>query len=315
MDALPIQDRKSTAYSSKISGKMHACGHDAHTAILLGTAMVLSKLKDKLPGNVRFIFQPAEETTGGADRMIKEGALETPHVNAVVGLHMDENIPSGCIGIKYGQMNAASNPFKTTIKGKGAHGAAPHDGVDAIAISAQVISALQTIVSRETDPTDSAVVTIGMINGGNAPNIICDTVVLKGIIRTLNNTLRTNVQNRLCQVVSGITESMMGNAEIKIDESYPCLINDDAMTDLLKKSASEILGNDKIVMLNRPSLGVEDFAYFGQHVPSVFYRLGCRNEKKGIIHPAHGCFFDIDEDSLLTGVLVHCQTVIKYLFK
>lgn len=313
MDALPVQEKKNVSYRSKTDGKMHACGHDAHCAILLGTARILNSIRDTLPGNVRLIFQPAEETCGGADRMIQEGALQNPEVGAVFGLHMDESINTGYIGVKYGKMYAASNPFKLIIKGSSSHGAYPHKGVDAIAISAQIVTALQTIVSREVNPVDSAVITIGAINGGNACNIICDEVVLDGIIRTIDYDTRVFVKKRLSKVAGGIAESMRGSCQLDIVEGYPCLINDDKMVDLIKSSASKILGADRIVMLDKPNLGVEDFAYFGKHVPSVFIKLGCRNEEKEIVYPAHSSMFDIDEDSLIIGVLAETQMVIDYL--
>lgn len=313
MDALPIQDKKNVSYCSKINGKMHACGHDAHTAILLGTAKILNCMRNQLPGNVRLIFQPAEETCGGADRMIHEGALQNPHVDAVFGLHMDESIDTGYIGIKYGKMYAASNPFKLVIKGNSSHGANPHEGIDAIAISAQIISALQNVVSREVNPVDPAVITIGAINGGSACNIICEEVVLEGIIRTIDENTRTYVKKRLYDIANGIAESMRGSCELNIEEGYPCLVNDRKMLDLFKLSASQILGSDRIMLLDKPNMSVEDFAYFGKYIPSAFIKLGCRSEAKGIIHPAHSSLFDIDEDSLVTGVLIEAQMVIDYL--
>lgn len=313
MDALPIQEKNNVSYCSKIEGRMHACGHDAHTSILLGTARVLSGMRNELPGNVRLIFQPAEETCGGAEKIIQEGALENPKVDAVIGLHMDESIDTGCLGIKYGKMYAASNPFKMVIKGSSSHGAYPHMGVDAIAISAQVISSLQNIISREVSPTDSGVITIGTINGGNACNIICDEVVLEGIMRTIDEDTREFIKKRVFDLADGISRSMRGSCELDITEGYPCLINDGKMVDLFKSSASKILGSDRIVVLDKPILSVEDFAYFGKHVPSAFIKLGCRNEAKGIIYPAHSSKFDIDEDSLLIGVMAESQMVLDFL--
>ncbi|MDI6617617.1 MAG: M20 family metallopeptidase [Clostridiales bacterium] len=314
MDALPILEANNVSYASKCSGKMHACGHDAHTAILLGTATVLNSMKDELPGNIRLIFQPAEETTGGAEIMINEGALKDPDVNGVIGLHMEESIKAGCIGIKYGIMNASSNPFEITIKGKSSHGAYPHEGVDAILISAYVLTALQSVVSRETNPLNSVVLTIGTVNGGYAPNVICDKVVLKGILRTMDAGLRKSIPKRIVKITDGITKSMNASFDFDMYEGYPCLINDKGMTDLIIKSAAEQITRENVLMLENPSMGVEDFAYFCYNVPSAFYRLGCRNEKKGIVNSAHSPLFDIDEDSIEIGMITECQAAVNFIF-
>lgn len=313
IDALPLKDNKKCSYSSKVEGKMHACGHDAHTAILLGVAKILNGIKDELKGSVKLFFEPAEETTGGAKLMIKEGVLEDPKVDRVIGLHVDENIEVGNIGVKLGVVNAASNPFTIKIKGLGAHGAKPHMGVDPIVISGHVILALQEIVSRELPPTDAAVITIGSIHGGTAENIIPEEVVILGTMRTMRMEHREYVKKRLYDITAGIVNSMRGKFEIDIRESYPCLYNDDyAIKDILK-SASEEIGQNHIKMLESPSMGVESFAYFSMERPSAFYYLGCRNESKNIIYPAHGSLFDIDEDCLPIGVAVQCRAVYDFL--
>lgn len=313
MDALPIQDMKDCEYSSRNAGKMHACGHDAHTAILMGAAKILNGMKDSLNGNVVLLFEPAEETTGGARIMIKEGVLEKPYVEAVIGLHVDENIDSGMVGVKKGVVNAASNPFTIRIEGKGGHGARPEATVDPVVIASSVVMNLQTIVSRELTPTVPAVLTIGTINGGTAQNIIPEEVVLSGIIRTMTTEHREYVKLRLREIAEGVTMSMRGTCQVEIEESYPCLYNDDGMLELLKDSAAEQLGEENVIDLDKPSLGVESFAYFSMERPSVFYFLGCRNEDKGITHPAHSSKFDIDEDCMAAGVAVHCAAAYKYL--
>ena len=313
IDGLPIQDKKTCEYSSKVKGKMHACGHDGHTTILLGAAKILNKHKDEFSGIVKLIFEPAEETTGGAKVMIKEGVLENPKVDVMCGLHVEETIDCGSIMVRKGTVNAASNPFNITIKGAGGHGAYPDTAIDPIVIAGHVITSLQSIVSREIKPVNPSVVTIGSIHGGTAQNIIPSEVKMSGIIRTMTNEDREFAKQRLKEIVNGICTTFRGSAEIEIEESYPCLYNDDDMVDLLEKSAIEILGEENVKLQKNPKLGVESFAYFANEVPSVFYFLGIRNEKKGIIHSAHNNLFDIDEDALPIGVAIQCEIALNYL--
>ena len=313
IDGLPIQDKKTCEYSSKVKGKMHACGHDGHTTILLGAAKILNKHKDEFSGTVKLIFEPAEETTGGAKVMIKEGVLENPKVDVMCGLHVEETIDCGSIMVRKGTVNAASNPFNITIKGAGGHGAYPDTAIDPIVIAGHVITSLQSIVSREIKPVNPSVVTIGSIHGGTAQNIIPSEVKMSGIIRTMTNEDREFAKQRLKEIVNGICTTFRGSAEIEIEESYPCLYNDDDMVDLLEKSAIEILGVENVKLQKNPKLGVESFAYFANEVPSVFYFLGIRNEKNGIIHSAHNNLFDIDEDALPIGVAIQCEIAVNYL--
>lgn len=313
IDGLPIQDKKTCEYSSKVKGKMHACGHDGHTTILLGAAKILNKHKDEFSGTVKLIFEPAEETTGGAKVMIKEGVLENPKVDVMCGLHVEETIDCGSIMVRKGTVNAASNPFNITIKGAGGHGAYPDAAIDPIVIAGHVITSLQSIVSREIKPVNPSVVTIGSIHGGTAQNIIPSEVKMSGIIRTMTNEDREFAKQRLKEIVNGICTTFRGSSEIEIEESYPCLYNDDDMVDLLEKSAIEILGVENVKLQKNPKLGVESFAYFANEVPSVFYFLGIRNEKKGIIHSAHNNLFDIDEDALPIGVAIQCEIAVNYL--
>lgn len=313
IDALPLDDRKSCEYSSKIKGRMHACGHDAHMTILMGAARILNKIKDNLNGNVKLFFEPAEETTGGARFMIKEGVLENPNVDAVIGLHVAEGIECGKIGIKKGVVNAASNPFNIRIIGKGGHGAHPEDTVDPVVISSNIILALQTIVSREIPPTDPAVITVGSIHGGSAQNIIPEEVNINGIIRTMKSEHREYVIKRVTEVVEGISKTMRGSCEIDIQESYPCLYNNDLMVDLLTECAKNVIGEANIIEMEKPSMGVESFAYFSMERPAAFYFLGAGNSDKGITHPAHGSLFDIDENCLPIGVAIQCSMAYDYL--
>lgn len=315
IDALPLEDKKSCDYSSKVKGKMHACGHDAHTAILMGVAKILNSIKDDLKGNVKLLFEPAEETVGGARFMIKDGVLDNPNVDAVIGLHVSENIEVGKIGVKRGVFNAASNPFTIVIKGRGGHGAHPEDTIDPIVIASHVILALQTIVSREIPPVDPAVITIGSIHAGTAQNIIPGEIILSGIIRTMKGEHREYVKRRLTEIVEGITTSMRGSCTINIEESYPCLSNNDKVLDLIIDSARNIIGESNINILDSPSMGVESFAYFSMERPSAFYFLGVKNEEKGIIHPAHGNLFDIDEDAIPIGAAIQCKAAYDFLNK
>ena len=313
IDGLPMQDKKSCSYASKISGKMHACGHDGHTTILLGAAKLLNKNKDKFNGTIKLIFEPAEETTGGAKVMIEEGVLTNPNVDVMCGLHVEETLDAGMIMVRRGTVNAASNPFNITIKGSGGHGAYPDTAVDPIVMASHVVTSLQGIVSREIKPVNPAVVTIGSIHGGTAQNIIPNEVKLGGIIRTMTNEDREFAKVRLKEIVNGVCTTFRGSAEIEIEESYPCLYNDDNMVKILEDSAKNIIGAENVKLQKNPKLGVESFAYFANEVPSVFYFLGIRNEEKGIIHPAHNSLFDIDEDALPIGVAIQCEVAINYL--
>lgn len=313
MDALPIQDKKVCSYSSKVPGKMHACGHDAHTTILLGVARILNKNKRLFGGCVKLFFEPAEETVGGAPFMIKEGVLENPRVDAIVGLHVTEDLDYGKIRIKSGVVNAASNPYKIKIKGRGGHGAAPHTTIDPIVIASNVVMALQTIVSREIAPVNPSVITVGSINGGTAQNVIPEEVEIIGIIRTLTKEDREYVVRRFKELVTGICRGMRGECDIYIEEGYPCLYNNATMVERVKYVGKELLGVENVVEQKHPSMGVESFAFFAMERTSAFYYLGTGNRTKGTDKAAHSNLFDIDEDAIPLGVAMQCGIAYDYL--
>lgn len=310
MDALKVLDLKNVPYSSKKEGVMHACGHDAHTSILIGAGALLKSFEKDLKGTVRLIFQPAEETDGGAVDMIEEGCLKD--VDGIIGLHVDENIDTGFVGAKRGTVCAASNPFEIRVFGKGAHGAAPDTGVDAILIAANIINNLQNIISREVSSLDNAVITIGTISGGTALNAISSSVVMEGILRTVGDDLRGFCKDRIRSVVENTSSMMRGRAEIDFVEGYPSFNNDEAILKLFTNLVSQTK-NIQLVEIDKPAMGVEDFAYYARKVPGLYYRLGCRNKEKGIDNPAHGSYFDIDEKAMVIGCAMQAMLAYEYL--
>jgi len=316
MDGLAIQEETGLPFASTIAGKMHACGHDSHTAMQLGAAKLLLENKDKLTGNAKLIFQPAEEGPGGAKPMIDDGVMENPKVDAVLGLHIGlvfKEVGTGQVGVGYGQLMACLDRFKIIIKGKGCHGAMPEMGVDPIVIAGQVISTLQTIVSREIAPTTPAVVTIGIIRGGQAYNIIPDIVEMEGTARALDQQVREKNAARIEDIVKQVTRGMRGDYEFEYIFGYPALSNDAEFTKEFVKVAQEIVGEENVLEIAKPTMGGEDFAFFLKMVPGTFFFLGGGNEEKGIVYPHHSAKFDVDEDVFWKGTALLTQGAIDWL--
>lgn len=313
MDALPIDEVSDKPYKSQNKNVMHACGHDAHVAVLLGVCKVLNNFKDKFGGVVKAVFQPGEETSGGALPMIEEGVLENPHTDVCVALHCDSDLDCGTIRVKPGSLYASPDDFRITVKGKGGHGAEPHNCIDPIMISASIIQALNNLISRETDPFDNAVISVGSIHGGSATNIIPDSVEIQGTARSLTNEVRGFLKKRIGETAEGICKTFGAECEYEYTELFPPLINDEKLAEDVYDSACRSIGKDKCVWGGAPTMAGEDFSYFSQNRPSVLLKLGCRNKSLGIVSPIHHSSFDIDENCLKTGVKVFVGFVLDYL--
>ncbi|MGI6358594.1 MAG: M20 metallopeptidase family protein [Bacillota bacterium] len=315
IDALPVPEQTGVAYASKTPGRMHACGHDGHTAILMGVAKLLSEVKDQMAGTVKFFFQPAEEGPGGAAPMIEAGVMENPHVDAAMGLHLGTDLPTGHIGLRAGANSAGTDSIEITITGKGGHGAHPHKSIDAITAAGHAIVALQTIASREIDPLGSVVLTLGTINGGYRGNVIADTVVITGTVRTLDPEVRASMPERIERILSGVCAAMRTKFELKYNNGYPSVINDADMADMLERIGQRVLGADKVHRIANPSMGGEDFAYFAEKAPAIFFRLGGANEAKECIYPGHHPKYNFDEDAIPVGMAVMAEAALEYLNK
>jgi amidohydrolase len=302
MDALPINEKNKIPFRSKNPGVMHACGHDVHTASLLGAAQILHEISDQFGGTVKLIFQPSEEEyPGGAKVMIEEGVLENPSPSVIFGQHVFPELDAGKVGMKAGRFMASTDEIFITVKGRGGHGAIPHKNIDPVLIGSHIVIALQQIVSRNSNPAMPSVLSIGRFIADGHTNIIPDEVRLAGIIRTFDEEWRKEMKQKLKSIAQGIARSMGGSCQVKIDQGYPFLVNDEVITEKAMHHAAEYLGRENVVELDMRTTA-EDFAYFSQKIPGCFYRLGIRNEEKGINSSLHTATFDVDEDSLKTGM-------------
>jgi amidohydrolase len=301
LDALPITEDSGEPFASEIPGHMHACGHDAHTAMLLGAARTLGAHRETLGGNVVLVFQPAEEGPGGALPMIEAGVLDTePKIEAVAMLHVDVRLATGSVSITPGPVNAAADEFQITVHGVGGHGAAPHKAHDAIPCAAAVVLALQNIAARETDPLASVVVTVGTISGGYRNNVIADSVTLTGTVRTTDPQIREEIESRIRRIIGGVAAAYGCTAELRMIYGYPPVVNDPALAGAFARYLRET--TPVAVHQLAPTMGAEDFAYFAARVPGLLVRLGVRNEAIGAIHYVHSARFRLDEAAIPVGI-------------
>lgn len=313
MDALPIQEQTGLAFASQKEGVMHACGHDVHTAVLLGTASVLAENKALFRGNVKLFFQPAEEGVGGTKRMIAAGCMENPHVEAVFGLHSAPRLPAGKIGTKPGWTSASSDEIKIRVHGKSAHGASPDEGVDAIYIASQLVVALYGLMARRVRGTDSIALNVGKFHAGNANNIICECAELEAMYRTFRADTRQRMKQEICDLVHSLCKGFGGWAEITIEEGYDGHANDADRTRRLMELSRELMGEDAFVLRETPDMGTEDFCYFGQKAPAVFFDLGTGSAPGHPVMPLHSSRFTVDEDALYYGILMEAALALDYL--
>lgn len=310
MDALPLDEPEGCPFRSEHPGMMHACGHDAHVSMVLGAAKILHGMKDQLHGKVKLLFQPAEESEGGAAPMVQAGAMENPKVDRVYGLHVMPRLPLGVVETRPGTLNASTDTVLLTVRGKAAHGAYPETGVDAIVCAAQIVTALQTLVSRNLSPLQSAVLTFGMISGGTAQNIICDEVTLRGTLRTANRDIRAMMTQRIHETAEGIAKAMGCAAEVHVMTGYAALVNNDQEASRILRIAGRLLGSENAVIKDEPSMGGEDFSFFSDCAPGAFFHLGCSLPQNMPAPPLHSKDFHLEEDCLPIGAMMHVALVL-----
>jgi amidohydrolase len=313
MDALPIQEANNVPYKSKNPGVMHACGHDVHTSSLLGTAKILNEVKENYEGTVRLLFQPGEEKNpGGASYMIRDGALENPRPSAIIGQHVFPLLPVGKIGFREGMYMASCDEIYLKVIGKGGHGAAPDLAIDPVVIASHIIIALQQVISRNASPKQPTVLTFGRIIGEGATNVIPNEVNIAGTFRAMNEEWREAALVKIKKMAEHLAEGMGGKCEVDISRGYPYLENNPELTRKIRKAAEDYVGSENVVDIDI-TLGAEDFAYYSQVIPASFYRLGTRNDQKGITSYVHTPTFDVDEDALKIGPGLMAWMAVKEL--
>ena len=313
IDALPIQENTGLPFASEVPGVMHACGHDANCSTVLGAAAVLSKHRDAFTGNVKLFFQPNEEGTGGAVPMIQRGCMEDPHVDAAFALHVAPRLPLGQVGSRAGVNHAASDRVRIDIWGTSCHGAHPNNGTDAIWIAARVVEALYALQARRVEPTDPLVLTVGTIRGGTANNIVCDHVEMGVTLRSVRKDTVERFREEMTRLVEMTASSLGGRGEVSITPCYiPCR-NDDALYRRFREIAGGILGPENVIEQEAPSMGCEDFSFFADLVPSVYFSLGTGPAPGHAFAANHSDRFTINEDALSTGILLHCAMILDYL--
>lgn len=313
IDALPVKEMCDIDFKSVNKGVMHACGHDVHTAVMLGSAKILKEMENEFCGAVKFFFQPAEETVGGAERMIKEGCLRNPDVDAVIGLHVAPLVASGDIEFCRGKMNAASTEFEILVHGQSCHGAHPDDGVDPIVVASHIVTGLQSIISRNLSPANPGVITVGKFHSGTANNIIPETAVLSGIIRALDNNTQQYIKDCVRKFSTSTAEAFGARATVSFEDSYPALVNDDFLLDSVQSVAVENLGTERIHFMPEPSLGSDDFSYFTNSVKSLYFNLGTKKEGSISSDVLHSGYYCPDEESMKSGMLIEIMSVLKLL--
>ena len=311
MDALPVEEQSGVAFASKIPGKMHACGHDVHTVIALGVAEVLCTMRERLPGRVKLIFQPAEETLNGASAMIDDGVLDAPAMDYILGYHNWPQLEAGSVGFYPSVIMASSDAFDIVLKGRAGHAAHPHTGIDAIIGAAQLVNQMQTIVSREIAPAIPAVVTIGQMNGGTARNVIADRVTLKGTVRTLDPAAATQIEQAIRRIVAGVATTLRLEYDIIWVRQTPVLMNDQKVLARVLVAARDALGGDRVVEMGPPSMGSEDFAWFAERVPAAHLRIGSRIA--GLDTAIHRANYDCNELAIPTGIRAVSGAVLALL--
>ncbi|MGB9768283.1 MULTISPECIES: M20 family metallopeptidase [Dictyoglomus] len=313
IDALPLEELNDVPYKSKNKGIMHACGHDGHIAILLGTAKILAKYKDQIKGIVKFAFQPAEELPpGGAEPMIKEGILENPYVDKVYALHLANHLKVGKIAVRKGFFCAQADAFTIKVKGRGGHGSTPDKCIDPIIISTHIVQALQEIPSREIDPHTPFVLSICKIQSGNTFNVIPEDAEIEGTVRTFDKNLAETISKRIETISKNIAEAFRGKAEIEYQFGYPPGKNDEKEAEFVKKIAEEVVGKENVIE-DKPSMGGEDFSYFLEERPGAMFWLGSGNEERGLNHPHHSPYFDFDESAMAIGIEMFVRIVLENL--